>query len=63
MNNQTVVSLRIRLARNLKQVIFPTNEKFTFEDAQYVVTKVKNVFNNFNGFYVNNNLKDALLLK
>ena len=63
MNNQIVISLRIRLARNLQKVIFPTSEKFQFEDAQYIIEQVKNIFKNYNGFYINNNLALALLLK
>ncbi len=59
-----VVSTRIRLARNINNVLYPTSNKFMFEDAEYVINCVKNALGtNFKGFLVNDNLKFALYLK
>ena len=59
-----VVSTRIRLARNINNVLYPIAEKFKYEDADYVINCVKNALgNSFKGFFINDNLKFALYLK
>lgn len=59
-----VVSTRIRLARNINNVLYPTSEKFKFDDAEYVINCVKGALgSSFNGFLINDNLKFALYLK